>query len=168
MCRPPSPPPASSSYLLFPYENRQLPINATSSLSDHNDSHNRQLPSLATGFANITGYSVISGLAMGMEPFCSQAYGTQQWKLLDCSAGGVVCSSGRANLRVSLHRVVVVRNHGGALRAAGRPKGGNDGVDGVAHRDNLPPSLVRPGHRCLLWVYQQPAEYHHDFVPPPF
>ncbi|KAF7817077.1 protein DETOXIFICATION 48-like [Senna tora] len=38
--------------------------------------------SLSIGFANITGYSVISGLAMGMEPICGQAYGAQQWKLL--------------------------------------------------------------------------------------
>lgn len=38
--------------------------------------------SLAIGFANITGYSVISGLAMGMEPICGQAYGANQWKVL--------------------------------------------------------------------------------------
>ncbi|KAK4770933.1 hypothetical protein SAY87_031465 [Trapa incisa] len=38
--------------------------------------------SLAIGFANITGYSVISGLAMGMEPICGQAYGAKQMKLL--------------------------------------------------------------------------------------
>ncbi|XP_057434852.1 protein DETOXIFICATION 48-like [Lotus japonicus] len=38
--------------------------------------------SLAIGFANITGYSVISGLAMGMEPICGQAYGAKQWKIL--------------------------------------------------------------------------------------
>ncbi|XP_021852793.1 protein DETOXIFICATION 48 [Spinacia oleracea] len=38
--------------------------------------------SLAIGFANITGYSVISGLAMGMEPICGQAYGGKQMKLL--------------------------------------------------------------------------------------
>lgn len=38
--------------------------------------------SLAIGVANITGYSVISGLAMGMEPICGQAYGANQWKLL--------------------------------------------------------------------------------------
>ncbi|KAJ3690644.1 hypothetical protein LUZ61_019808 [Rhynchospora tenuis] len=31
--------------------------------------------SLALGFANITGYSVLSGLAMGMEPICAQAVG---------------------------------------------------------------------------------------------
>ncbi|KAK9063226.1 hypothetical protein SSX86_017096 [Deinandra increscens subsp. villosa] len=31
--------------------------------------------SLAIGFANITGYSILSGLAMGMEPICGQAFG---------------------------------------------------------------------------------------------
>ncbi|GLJ17350.1 hypothetical protein SUGI_0301400 [Cryptomeria japonica] len=38
--------------------------------------------SLSIGFANITGYSVISGLAMGMEPLCSQAFGAKRWSLL--------------------------------------------------------------------------------------
>ncbi|KAJ4851508.1 Protein DETOXIFICATION 55 [Turnera subulata] len=32
---------------------------------------------LAVGFTNITGYSVLSGLAMGMEPLCSQAFGSR-------------------------------------------------------------------------------------------
>ncbi|XP_022958902.1 protein DETOXIFICATION 55-like [Cucurbita moschata] len=32
--------------------------------------------SLAIGFTNITGYSILSGLAMGMEPLCSQAFGS--------------------------------------------------------------------------------------------
>ncbi|KAI8003397.1 Protein DETOXIFICATION 48 [Camellia lanceoleosa] len=38
--------------------------------------------SLSIGFANITGYSVISGLSMGMEPICGQAFGAKQRKLL--------------------------------------------------------------------------------------
>lgn len=38
--------------------------------------------SLAIGFANITGYSVLSGLAMGMEPICGQAFGAKRHKLL--------------------------------------------------------------------------------------
>ncbi|XP_058089392.1 protein DETOXIFICATION 49-like [Magnolia sinica] len=38
--------------------------------------------SLAIGFANITGYSVLSGLAMGMEAISSQAYGAEQWSLM--------------------------------------------------------------------------------------
>jgi MATE family multidrug resistance protein len=38
--------------------------------------------SLSMGFANITGYSLISGLAMGMEPICGQAFGAKRWSLL--------------------------------------------------------------------------------------
>ncbi|XP_074315893.1 protein DETOXIFICATION 49 [Silene latifolia] len=38
--------------------------------------------SLAIGFANITGYSILSGLAMGMEPICGQAFGAKKYKLL--------------------------------------------------------------------------------------
>ncbi|GMN62383.1 hypothetical protein TIFTF001_031464 [Ficus carica] len=34
---------------------------------------------LAIGFTNITGYSVLSGLAMGMDPLCSQAFGSQNY-----------------------------------------------------------------------------------------
>ncbi|XP_073224485.1 protein DETOXIFICATION 55 [Cicer arietinum] len=37
---------------------------------------------LAIGFTNITGYSVLSGLAMGMEPLCTQAFGSQNFSLL--------------------------------------------------------------------------------------
>ncbi|EHA8588521.1 Protein DETOXIFICATION 51 [Cocos nucifera] len=38
--------------------------------------------SLAIAFANITGYSVLSGLSLGMEPLCSQAFGANQPMLL--------------------------------------------------------------------------------------
>ncbi|KAM5557265.1 protein DETOXIFICATION 49 [Rosa sericea] len=38
--------------------------------------------SLAVGFANITGYSILSGLAMGMEPICGQAFGAKKHTLL--------------------------------------------------------------------------------------
>ncbi|GKA10195.1 DETOXIFICATION 51-like protein [Tanacetum coccineum] len=34
--------------------------------------------SLAIAFANITGYSVLAGLALGMEPLCCQAFGANQ------------------------------------------------------------------------------------------
>ncbi|KAJ4969326.1 hypothetical protein NE237_016027 [Protea cynaroides] len=36
---------------------------------------------LAIGFTNITGYSVLSGLAMGMDPVCSQAFGSHNLPL---------------------------------------------------------------------------------------
>ncbi|CAL0301727.1 unnamed protein product [Lupinus luteus] len=38
--------------------------------------------SLSIGFANITHYSVIAGLAMGVEPICGQAYRAKQMKIL--------------------------------------------------------------------------------------
>ncbi|XP_047325958.1 protein DETOXIFICATION 49-like [Impatiens glandulifera] len=41
--------------------------------------------SLALGFANITGYSVLSGLAMGMEPICGQAFGAKKFSLIGIS-----------------------------------------------------------------------------------
>ena len=34
------------------------------------------------GFANITSYFVISGLAMGMEPICGQEFGAKRWYVL--------------------------------------------------------------------------------------
>ncbi|XAR66202.1 hypothetical protein NMG60_11012329 [Bertholletia excelsa] len=40
---------------------------------------------LAVGFANITGYSILSGLAMGMEPICGQAFGARKHALLGIS-----------------------------------------------------------------------------------
>ncbi|KAL1564121.1 protein DETOXIFICATION 51-like [Salvia divinorum] len=38
--------------------------------------------SLAIAIANISGYSVIYGLALGMEPISSQAFGAKQWPVL--------------------------------------------------------------------------------------
>lgn len=38
--------------------------------------------SLAVGFANITGYSILSGLATGMEPICGQAFGAKRFTML--------------------------------------------------------------------------------------
>ncbi|KAK9146970.1 hypothetical protein Sjap_006873 [Stephania japonica] len=37
---------------------------------------------LAVGFTNITGYSILSGLAMGMDPLCSQAFGSRNLPLV--------------------------------------------------------------------------------------
>ncbi|KAI4324918.1 hypothetical protein MLD38_030360 [Melastoma candidum] len=38
--------------------------------------------SLALGFSNITGYSVLSGLSMGMDPICGQAFGARKHTVL--------------------------------------------------------------------------------------
>ncbi|KAL3504019.1 hypothetical protein ACH5RR_033860 [Cinchona calisaya] len=40
---------------------------------------------LSIGFTNITGYSVLVGLASGLEPVCSQAYGSKNWDFLSLS-----------------------------------------------------------------------------------
>lgn len=47
---------------------------------------------LSIGFTNITGYSVLVGLASGLEPVCSQAFGSKNWDLLS----------------LSLHRMVII------------------------------------------------------------
>lgn len=41
---------------------------------------------LAIGFTNITGYSVLSGLAMGMEPLCSQAFGSKNLAMVSITS----------------------------------------------------------------------------------
>lgn len=38
--------------------------------------------SLAMGFANITGFSVMKGLCSGMDPICCQAFGARRWPVL--------------------------------------------------------------------------------------
>ncbi|GER55727.1 MATE efflux family protein [Striga asiatica] len=38
--------------------------------------------SLAVGFANITGFSVMKGLCSGMDPICCQAFGARRWPVL--------------------------------------------------------------------------------------
>ncbi|KAG9152635.1 hypothetical protein Leryth_022405 [Lithospermum erythrorhizon] len=38
--------------------------------------------SLAIGFANVSGFSVMKGLCMGMDPICCQAYGAKKWSIL--------------------------------------------------------------------------------------
>ncbi|GLT93675.1 hypothetical protein SLE2022_114540 [Rubroshorea leprosula] len=57
--------------------------------------------SLSIAFANITGYSVISGLAMGMEPICGQAYGAKQMKLLGLTLQRTVLLLLSASLPIS-------------------------------------------------------------------
>ncbi|KAG6548352.1 hypothetical protein Mapa_010131 [Marchantia paleacea] len=37
---------------------------------------------LSLGFTNITGYSVLFGLASGMDPVCGQAFGSKNWTLI--------------------------------------------------------------------------------------
>ncbi|EAZ09807.1 hypothetical protein OsI_32095 [Oryza sativa Indica Group] len=75
-----------------------------------------QLPlaggSLALGFANITGYSVLSGLAGGMDPVCGQAFGAGRTDLLRAALRRtvvllLVASVPISALWVAMHRVLV-------------------------------------------------------------
>ncbi|GAB4856250.1 hypothetical protein Ancab_014177 [Ancistrocladus abbreviatus] len=47
--------------------------------------------SLAISFANFTGFSVIKGLSMGMEPICSQAYGAKKWSVVSQTFQRTLC-----------------------------------------------------------------------------
>ncbi|KAG0472727.1 hypothetical protein HPP92_014153 [Vanilla planifolia] len=58
--------------------------------------------SLAIGFANITGYSVLSGLAVGMEPICSQSHGAGRPHLLGSALRRTTALLLSASLPISL------------------------------------------------------------------
>ncbi|KAJ6348882.1 hypothetical protein OIU77_006463 [Salix suchowensis] len=57
---------------------------------------------LSIGFTNITGYSVLVGLASGLEPVCSQAYGSKNWDLLSLSLQRMILILGVAIVPISL------------------------------------------------------------------
>ncbi|KAF0898298.1 hypothetical protein E2562_007151 [Oryza meyeriana var. granulata] len=68
--------------------------------------------SLALGFANITGYSVLSGLAAGMDPVCGQAFGAGRTSVLTTALRRTVMLLLAASVPISLlwvamHRVLV-------------------------------------------------------------
>ncbi|GAB2271958.1 Protein DETOXIFICATION 54 [Dionaea muscipula] len=57
---------------------------------------------LSIGFTNITGYSVLVGLASGLEPVCSQAYGNKNWELLTLSLQRMIFILLRAIVPISI------------------------------------------------------------------
>ncbi|XP_057973320.1 protein DETOXIFICATION 54 [Malania oleifera] len=57
---------------------------------------------LSIGFTNITGYSVMVGLASGLEPVCSQAYGSKNWELLFLSLQRMILILLMATVPISL------------------------------------------------------------------
>ncbi|KAL6655201.1 hypothetical protein ACP70R_006027 [Stipagrostis hirtigluma subsp. patula] len=86
-----------------------------------------QLPlaggSLALGFANITGYSVLSGLAGGMDPVCGQAFGAGRTDLLRAALRRTVVLLLAASvpigmLWVAMHRVLVATGQDPDIAAA--------------------------------------------------
>uniref|UniRef100_A0A0D9XFT9 Protein DETOXIFICATION n=1 Tax=Leersia perrieri TaxID=77586 RepID=A0A0D9XFT9_9ORYZ len=86
-----------------------------------------QLPlaggSLALGFANITGYSVLSGLAGGMDPVCGQAFGAGRTDLLRAALRRTVllllaASIPIAALWLAMHRVLVATGQDAEIAGA--------------------------------------------------
>ncbi|XP_077247584.1 protein DETOXIFICATION 54-like [Tasmannia lanceolata] len=57
---------------------------------------------LSIGFTNITGYSVLLGLATGLEPVCSQAFGSKNWDLISLSLQRTIIILLIASLPISL------------------------------------------------------------------
>ncbi|KAL6646286.1 hypothetical protein ACP70R_017894 [Stipagrostis hirtigluma subsp. patula] len=79
--------------------------------------------SLALGFANITGYSVLSGLAAGMDPVCGQAFGAGRTSVLAAALRRTVALLLAASVPISLlwvamHRVLVAAGQDPDIAAA--------------------------------------------------
>ncbi|TVU04700.1 hypothetical protein EJB05_47831, partial [Eragrostis curvula] len=72
--------------------------------------------SLALGFANITGYSVLSGLAAGMDPVCGQAFGAGRTSVLAAALRRTVALLLAASVPIALLWLAMRR----ALVAAGQ------------------------------------------------
>lgn len=77
---------------------------------------------LSIGFTNITGYSVLVGLASGLEPVCSQAYGSKNWDLLTRSLQRMVLILLLASIPISvlwlnLERIMVFTGQDKAITA---------------------------------------------------
>ncbi|CAN1771931.1 Protein DETOXIFICATION 53, partial [Linum perenne] len=47
--------------------------------------------SLALGFYNITGVSIMKGLSVGMDPICGQAFGAKRWAVLSQTFQKMLC-----------------------------------------------------------------------------
>ncbi|KAL8059799.1 hypothetical protein ABFX02_03G110400 [Erythranthe guttata] len=57
---------------------------------------------LSIGFTNITGYSVLVGLASGLEPVCSQAHGSKNFDLLSLSLHRMIFILSLATVPIAL------------------------------------------------------------------
>ncbi|KAL9675653.1 hypothetical protein QQ045_003856 [Rhodiola kirilowii] len=57
---------------------------------------------LALAFGNVTGFSVIKGLSIGMDPICSQAFGAKRWAVIRQTYLKTVCLLLIAAIPISL------------------------------------------------------------------
>ncbi|CAA0814308.1 MATE efflux family protein [Striga hermonthica] len=81
--------------------------------------------SLAIAFANITGYSVLSGLSLGMEPLCSQAFGANRHALLSLTLYRaflflLLCSVPISLLWLNSHRLLIALGQDSDISALAR------------------------------------------------
>ncbi|XP_059428724.1 protein DETOXIFICATION 53 [Corylus avellana] len=58
--------------------------------------------SLAIGFGNITGNSILRGLSTGMDPICCQAYGAKRWSVLSQTFQKTLCLLLLVSIPISL------------------------------------------------------------------
>ncbi|XP_048320226.1 protein DETOXIFICATION 53 [Ziziphus jujuba] len=58
--------------------------------------------SLALGFGNITGNSILRGLATGMDPICCQAYGAKRWSVISQTFQKTLCLLLLVSLPISI------------------------------------------------------------------
>ncbi|KAJ1298121.1 hypothetical protein BS78_01G429200 [Paspalum vaginatum] len=108
--------------------------------------------SLALGFANITGYSVLSGLALGMEPICGQAFGARRGKLLALALHRTVLLLLAVALPISLLWVTAT---GRALRLLGQDQGVADAAQTFAAYASADLAVLAVLHPLRVYLRSQ-------------
>ncbi|KAK3147907.1 hypothetical protein QOZ80_3BG0288240 [Eleusine coracana subsp. coracana] len=108
--------------------------------------------SLALGFANITGYSVLSGLALGMEPICGQAFGARRGKLLALALHRTVLLLLAVALPISL---LWVTSTGPILRVLGQDAGVAEAAHEFARYASLDLAVLALLHPLRVYLRSQ-------------
>ncbi|RLN19389.1 protein DETOXIFICATION 48-like isoform X2 [Panicum miliaceum] len=108
--------------------------------------------SLALGFANITGYSVLSGLALGMEPICGQAFGARRGKLLALALHRTVLLLLAVALPISL---LWVTSTGYILKLLGQDEGVADAAQTFAAYASADLAVLAVLHPLRVYLRSQ-------------
>lgn len=108
--------------------------------------------SLALGFANITGYSVLSGLALGMEPICGQAFGARRGKLLALALHRTVLLLLAVALPISL---LWVTSTGHVLKLLGQDEGVADAAQTFAAYASADLAVLAVLHPLRVYLRSQ-------------
>ncbi|KAF8673839.1 hypothetical protein HU200_048598 [Digitaria exilis] len=108
--------------------------------------------SLALGFANITGYSVLSGLALGMEPICGQAFGARRGKVLALALHRTVLLLLAVALPISL---LWVTSTGHILKLLGQDEGVADAAQTFAAYASADLAVLAVLHPLRVYLRSQ-------------